>query len=62
MKVVVDIPLKPTRVYEDDFDEVTIPNVGDDFDDTYVVKSKTINGNVCTLDLERKPIKRDSTR
>jgi hypothetical protein len=56
MKVVVDIPLKPTRVYEDDFDEATIPNVGDDFDDMYVVENKTIDGNICTLDLKRKAI------
>jgi hypothetical protein len=54
MKVVVNIPLKATRVYEDDFDEATIPNVGDDFDDMYVVKNKTIDGNICTLDLKRK--------
>ena len=56
MKVVVNVPLKPTRVYEDDFDEATIPNVDDDFDDMYVVKNKTIDGNICTLDLKRKVI------
>ena len=56
MKVVVNVPLKPTRVYEDDFDEATIPNVDDDFDDMYVVENKTIDGNICTLDLKRKAI------
>ena len=56
MKVVVNIPLKPTRVYKDDFDEKTIPNVGDNFDDMYVVVGKTIDGNVCTLDVQRKEI------
>lgn len=54
MTVVVNIPLKSTRVYKDDFDEETIPNVGDEFDDMYVVKEKTIDGNICTLDLKRK--------
>ena len=54
MKVVVNIPLKSTRVYKDDFDEATIPNIGDDFGDMYVVVDKTIDGNVCTLDVQRK--------
>lgn len=57
MKVVINVPLRPTREYIDDFDEATIPNIGDELYDTYIVKSKTINGNVCTLDLERKHIK-----
>lgn len=57
MKVVVNIPLKATREYIDDFVEETIPNVGDEFDDIdgrlYVVAKKVIDGNVCTLDLQR---------
>lgn len=56
MKVIVNVPLRPTREYIDDFDEATIPNIGDDFDDMYVVENRTIDGNVCTLDLKRKEI------
>lgn len=54
MKVVVNIPLRATREYLNDFDEQTIPNVGDDFDEKYYVKNKKVNKNVCTLDLEFK--------
>ena len=58
MKVIVNIPLHATREYLDDFDETSIPNVGDDFGELYgrlyVVNEKTIDKNVCTLDLIRK--------
>ena len=54
MTVVVNVPFHATRAYIDEFDEETIPNVGDDFDDMYAVEKKTINGNVCTLYLKRK--------
>lgn len=40
MKVIVSIPLKPDREYLDDFDEETIPNVGDRFNENYVVSEK----------------------
>lgn len=51
MKVVENIPLRATREYLNDFDEQTIPNVGDDFDEKYYVKDKNVNKNVCILDL-----------
>lgn len=51
MKIVVNIPLRATREYLNDFDEQTIPNVGDDFDEKYYVKDKNVNKNVCILDL-----------
>ena len=54
MKVIVNIPLKPTREYTSDFIEETIPNVGEEFDDVYTVVGKTIDGDVCTLDVQRK--------
>ena len=54
MKVLVNIPLKHSRLYEYDYDEDTIPNIGDTFDDVYVVVNKTINGDICTLDVQRK--------
>lgn len=47
MKVVINIPLRATREYLNDFDEQTIPNVGDDFDEKYYVKDKNVNKNVC---------------
>lgn len=53
MTIVVNVPLYATRVYIDEFNEDTIPNVGDAFDDMYVVVRKIINGNVCTLDLKK---------
>lgn len=56
MKVIVNVPLHATREYLDDFIEETIPNVGDMFDDMYIIKRKTIKENVCTLDLKRSPI------
>lgn len=54
MKVIVNIPLQPTREYTSNFIEETIPNVGDEFDDVYVVARKTIDGDICTLDVIRK--------
>lgn len=54
MKVKVNIPLRGTREYFGNYDPITIPNVGDDFGDMYVVTEKTIDGNVCTLDVQRK--------
>ena len=53
MKVFVEIPLRPTREYIDDFDECTIPNVGDRFDAEHIVKEKAVEGNVCILRLKR---------
>ena len=41
-------------MYADDFDEATIPNVGDEFDDTYIVIRKTIEDDICILDVKRK--------
>lgn len=54
MKVKVNIPLQATREYTDDFDEATIPNVGDSFDDLFIVDKKVINGNTCVLDLVKR--------
>ena len=53
MKVIVNVPLRTTREYLDDFIEGTIPNVGDRFDDKHVVTEKQIDRekDVCTLDL-----------
>lgn len=54
MKVVVEVPLQATREYLDDFIPETIPNVGDIYDEDYVVKKKTINGDICTLKVLQK--------
>lgn len=53
MKVIVNVPLRATREYLDDFIEGTIPNVDDRFDDKHVVTEKQIDRekDVCTLDL-----------
>lgn len=53
MKVLVNIPFYASREYIDDFDEKTIPNVGDRFDGSYIVANKTIDGDTCILDLKR---------
>ena len=53
MKVVVNIPLQATRVYEGDFEENSILNIGEQFDDNYMVVNKTIRDNMCFLDVKR---------
>lgn len=53
MKLIVNIPLSLSREYFEDFDENTFPNVGDDFEEKYYVRYKTIENDVCTLDLGR---------
>jgi hypothetical protein len=56
VKVKVNIPLQAAREYIDDFDDATIPNVGDSFDDLFIVAKKVINGNVCILDLVKRQV------
>ena len=51
MKLIINVPLSYTREYLEDLDENTLPNVGDDF------RHKTIENNVCTLDLGFKKFK-----
>lgn len=53
MKVIVNIPLQATRVYEGDFEENSIPNIGEQFDDTHIVVNKTIIDKTCVLDVKR---------
>jgi hypothetical protein len=53
MKVVVNIPLQATRVYEDEFEENSIPNIGEQLDDNYIVVNKTIRDKTCILDVKR---------
>lgn len=51
MKVIVNIPLRGTIEYIDDFIEESIPDIGDRFDENYIIKTKNIEGNICTLNL-----------
>lgn len=53
IKLIVHIPLCFDREYIDDFDEKTIPNIGDAFEEIYVVCKKEINENMCELTLDR---------
>lgn len=53
MKVVVNIPLQATRVYEDEFEENSIPNIGEQFDDNHIVVNKIIRDKTCILDVKR---------
>ena len=53
MKVLVNVPFYASREYVDDFDEKTIPNIGERFDSTYIVTNKIIEDDVCILDLKR---------
>jgi len=53
MKVRVNIPLKESIEYYDDFIEESIPDAGERFNDEYVVYSKAIDGNMCVLNLRR---------
>lgn len=53
MRVVVNIPFHASLEFLDDIKEEELPNVGDQFDDTYIVIKKTfIDGN-CILDTKR---------
>lgn len=54
MKVIVNIPLQATRVYEEEIEENSIPNIGDQFDDNYIVVNKTIKDKTCILDVQKK--------
>lgn len=38
MKLFIEFPLHPTREYSGDYNPETIPNVGDKFEDKYIVK------------------------
>lgn len=53
MKLIVHVPLSADREYFDDFDENTFPNVGDDFEEIYIVKKKEIKDGICELTLDR---------
>lgn len=53
MKLMVHVPLSYDREYLDDFDENTLPNIGDVFEDIYVVREKQIDDNLCELTLAR---------
>ena len=57
MKLIINVPLSYSREYLEDLDENTLPNVGDDFEEKYYVKNKTIENDVCTLDLGFKKFK-----
>lgn len=51
MKLIVHVPLSCDREYFDNFDENTLPNVSDIFEEIYVVEKKEINNNICELTL-----------
>ena len=52
MRLIVHTP-SYDREYLDDFDENTLPNIGDIFEEIYVVKKKEINNNTCELTFDR---------
>lgn len=54
MKIIVHVPLSCDREYIGNFDRNTIPNVGDNFDEVYVIKNKQIKDNLCELTLRKK--------
>lgn len=56
MKLLVNVPLTASCEYLDDYIEETIPDVGERFDDTYVVLRKSVEGDLCTLDLSYSPL------
>lgn len=51
MRVIINMPLVYTSEYKEECAEDSIPNIGDDFDETYYIKNKTIEDDICTLDL-----------
>jgi len=52
MKLIAHTP-SYDREYLDDFNENTLPNIGDIFEEIYVVKKKEVNNNTCELMLDR---------
>ena len=57
MKLIVNVPFCYSREYLKDLDKNTLPNVGDYFEEKYYVIHKTIENDVCTLDLGLKKFK-----
>ena len=53
MRVVVNIPFHASLELLDDIKEEELPNIGDRFDDTYIIVRKTFIGNNCILDTKR---------
>lgn len=53
MKLIVHVPLSYDREYTEDFDENTLPNIGDIYEDLFIVDKKEINGDVCELTVNR---------
>ena len=53
MKLIVNIPMKPTREYIMDYRPEELPEVGTPFDSLYYVKDKRVEGDTCVLDLAR---------
>ena len=56
MRVIVNIPLHASLECWGDVKEDELPNVGDRFDDTYVIIKKTIIDDTCVLDTRKQPI------
>ena len=53
MRVVVNIPFHASLELLDDIKEEELPNIGDRFDDTYIIVRKTFIDNNCILDTKR---------
>lgn len=54
MKLIVHVLLSGDMKYLYDFDKDSLPNVGDNFGEKYVVSEKQIKNNICELTLSRK--------
>lgn len=56
MKVLVNIPFHASLECLEDIKEEELPNVGDRFDDIYVISKKTIIDDTCIFDTRKEPI------
>lgn len=60
MKVIMNMPFVYSNEFSESYFKGEIPEIGDNVDDKYYVKNKTVENDICTIDLEFKERKKDS--
>lgn len=60
MKVIMNMPFVYSNEFSESYFKGEIPEIGDDVGDRYYVKDKTVENDICTIDLEFRGRKRDS--
>jgi hypothetical protein len=60
MKVIMNMPFVYSNEFSESYFKGEIPEIGDNVGDRYYVKDKTVENDICTIDLEFRERKRDS--